>query len=216
MNSIRIGIADDHSLFREGIRMIVSSMQGITFCLESESGEDLMEQLKTIAVDIVLMDIEMKNMNGKETLKAIAALNSPPKVIVLSMHNEPRMISHMMELGANGYLPKDVKQDELEKAIRTVYESGTYLSEIVSKSLLSSLKNKHQKYLPDTDLSPREKEVLTLICQELTMHEIGKKLFISERTVEGHRARLCAKLDVKNTAGLVKKALLLNLIDVNL
>ncbi len=216
MNNIRIGIADDHSLFREGIRMIVSNMQGITFCLESESGEDLLAQLKTIPVDIVLMDIEMKGMNGIETLKVLSAMDHPPKVIVLSMHNEPRMVSLLMEQGASGYLPKDVKQEELENAIRTVYERGSYLSEMVSKSLLSSLKSKSNKYLPATDLSPREKEVLTLICQELTMNEIGKKLFISERTVEGHRARLCAKLDVKNTAGLVKKALLLNLIDVSI
>jgi DNA-binding NarL/FixJ family response regulator len=216
MNSIKLGIADDHNLIREGIRMIVSNMEGISLCLESESGQDLLEQLKSTSVDIVLMDIEMKNMNGIETLKALSVLDSPPKIIVLSMHNEPRMISHMMELGASGYLPKDVKQQELENAIRTVYEKGSYLSEIVSKSLLSSLKNKNNKYLPSADLSPREKDVLVLICQELTTPEISEKLFISERTVEGHRARLCAKLEVKNTAGLVKKALLLNLVDVNL
>lgn len=215
MNNIRLGIADDHSLFREGIRMIVSNMRGITLCLEAENGIDLLEQLKNMDVDLVLMDIEMKGMNGIETLKTLSAHKEAPKIIVLSMHNEPRMISHMMEHGASAYLPKDVKPEELETAIRTVYETGTYLSELVSKSLLLTLKNKTNKYLPAAGLSVREKEVLVLICQELTAQEIGEKLFISERTVEGHRRNLCAKLEVKNTAGLVKKALQLNLIDVN-
>lgn len=214
MSSIKLGITDDHSLFREGIRMIVSGMPGIELCLEAENGKDLLEQLKTTEVDIVLMDIEMKDMNGIETLKKISTLENKPSIIVLSMHNEPRMISYMMEQGACGYLPKDVKRDELETAIRTVYETGVYLNEMVSKSLLSGLQNKHNKQpLPAQELSPREKEVLSLICQEYTAQEIGEKLFISERTVEGHRRNLCLKLDVKNTAGLVKKALLLNLVD---
>lgn len=214
MSSIKLGITDDHSLFREGIRMIVSGMPGIELCLEAENGKDLLEQLKTTEVDIVLMDIEMKDMNGIETLKKISTLENKPSIIVLSMHNEPRMISYMMEQGACGYLPKDVKRDELETAIRTVYETGVYLNEMVSKSLLSGLQNKHNKQpLPAQELSPREKEVLSLICQEYTAQEIGEKLFISERTVEGHRRNLCMKLDVKNTAGLVKKALLLNLVD---
>lgn len=213
MNNIKLGIADDHSLFREGIRMIVSGMSGITLCVESESGEELLEKLMITPVDIVLMDIEMKGMNGIQTLKKISALECKPKVIILSMHNEPRMISYMMEQEASGYLPKDVTKLELENAIRTVYEKGVYYSEIVSKSLLSGLKNKNHKQLPIQDLSQREKEVLALICQEHTALEIGEKLFISERTVEGHRRNLCAKLGVKNTAGLVKKALLLNLVN---
>ncbi len=216
MNDIKVGITDDHNLFREGIRMIVSNMEGITVCLEAQDGAELLEQLKTTPVDIVLMDIEMKGMNGMDTLKTLSKWKDAPKIIILSMHNEPRMISHMMELGARGYLPKDVKQEELETALRTVHDQGTYLSEIVSKSLLSNLQNKKSRYAPVLELSAREKEVLALICQELTAQEIGEKLFISERTVEGHRRNLCAKLEVKNTAGLVKKAVLLNLIDVNL
>jgi DNA-binding NarL/FixJ family response regulator len=211
MNDIKVAIADDHNLFREGIRMIISSIDGISICLEADGGKDLIEQLKTTPVDIVLLDIEMKDMNGIDALKEISSLQIKPKVIILSMHTEQRMMSYMMEQGASGYLPKDVKKEELEKAIRIVHEKGIYLSEIVSRSLLSGLKSKSNKYLPAIDLSPREKEVLTLICQEYTTQEIGKKLFISERTVEGHRKHLCVKLEAKNTAGLVKKALQLNL-----
>ncbi len=213
MNNIRLGIADDHSLFREGIRMIVSGMQEIDICLEAENGKSLLQQLETTVIDVLLMDIEMKEMNGIDALKKMATLPNKPRVIVLSMHNEPRMISYMMEQGASGYLPKDVKRDELETAIRTVHEKGVYLNEIVSKSLLAGLQHKNRNQPVTQELSTREKEVLALICQEYTAQQIGEKLFISERTVEGHRRNLCQKLDVKNTAGLVKKALLLNLIN---
>ncbi len=213
MSKIKLGIADDHSLFREGISMIISGMKGIDLCLEAESGEDLLNKLNSTKVDIILMDIEMKALNGIQTLKTLNTFSNKPKVIILSMHNEPRMVSYMMEQGASGYLPKDVSKEELETAINTVYNKGTYYSEIVSKALLIGLKDKSNKQLPINELSTREKEVLNLICQEFTAQEIGEKLFISERTVEGHRRNICAKLGVKNTAGLVKKALLQNLVD---
>ena len=129
------------------------------------------------------------------------------------MHTEPRMMSYMMELGASSYLPKDVKREDLEHAIRMVHREGVYLTEAISRALLAGIQHKKPKYAPETDLSPREREVLALICMEYTTSEIGEKLFISERTVEGHRKNLCLKLEVKNTAGLVKKALQLNLAD---
>ncbi len=212
MNSIKVAIADDHSLFREGIRMILSRMNGIELCLEAESGKDLLDKLASTHVDVVLLDIEMKDMNGIETLNGFSNLREKPKVIMLSMHTEPRMMSYMMERGAHGYLPKDVKRDELELAIRTVCEKGLYINDNLSRSLLSGIKVKGNKYAPMIDLSPREREILELICQEFTTKEIGEKLFISERTVEGHRKNLCIKLEAKNTAGLVKKAIQLNLL----
>lgn len=214
MKNINVGIADDHSLFREGIRMIISDMSGITLCLEASSGEDLLAQLEKVSPDVILLDIEMKDINGIETMKKLLELKSGPKVIVLSMHTEPRMISYMMALGANGYLQKDTKKEELELAIRTVCDKGAYFNERVSRALLAGVKNKSNKPSLVIELSPREKEVLALICQEFTTQEIGEKLFISERTVEGHRKNLCSKLDVRNTAGLVKKAMIMKLIDI--
>lgn len=214
MKNINVAIADDHSLFREGIRMIISDMPGITLCLEASSGEDLLARLENASPDVILLDIEMKDLNGIETMKKLLEIKPAPKVIVLSMHTEPRMISYMMELGAHGYLQKDARKEELEIAIRTVFDKGAYFNERVSMSLLVGLKNKGQKPSLVVELTPREKEVLTLICQEFTTLEIGEKLFISERTVEGHRKNLCSKLAVRNTAGLVKKAMIMNLIDV--
>src|ERR1041385_375460 len=204
MGNIRVAIADDHNLFREGIRLIISAMQGIELVLEADNGRGLIDQLQNIPVDIVLLDIEMKDMTGIDVLKHLPTGDSKPKVIVLSMHTEPRMISYMMELGVSAYLLKDVRREELETAIRTVYEHGIYLSDMVSRALLTGLKNKSNKFSPVIKLSSREKEILALICQELTAREIGEKLFISERTVEGHRKNLYAKLGAKNSAGLVK------------
>jgi two-component system, NarL family, response regulator DegU len=217
MNNIKVAIADDHRLFREGIRALITAMKGIVLCLEAENGRDLLEQLRQHTADILLLDIEMKDMNGVDTLGSLKTMHPQLKVIILSMHTEARMISYMMERGANGYLQKDIKKEELETALRTTYEKGFYFNETVSNSLLEGLKTKNKKTttLPQhITLTGREKEVLMLICQEHTTGEIAEKLFISERTVEGHRKNLCAKLEVKNTAGLVKKALLFRLVDL--
>lgn len=213
MKNINVGIADDHRLFREGIRMIVSEMQGIALCLEASDGEELLDQLVTASVDILLLDLEMKKINGLETLKKIRELYPDLKVVILSMYTEPRMISHLMKLGANGYLIKDTQKNELEKAIREVSHKGIYFNDYVSNSLLMGVKTKNDRSALSGQLSPRELEVLSLICAELTTQEIAEKLFISERTVEGHRKNLCTKLNVKNTAGLVKKAIMLKFID---
>lgn len=213
MQKISVGIADDHDLFREGIRMIIREMPGITLSLEATSGQDLLAQLDKTQLDVLLLDIEMKDGNGIDTLKKLSGLKPSVKVIVLSMHTEPRMIRYAMELGASSYLPKDTKKEELEIALRSVFEKGKYFNERISDSLLDGLKGKNRKPTLGIELSSREKEVLELICQELTTKEIGDKLFISERTAEGHRKNLCLKLGVKNTAGLVRKAMLLNLID---
>ena len=214
MKEISVCIVDDHSLFREGIRMILSKMQGITLGMEASSGEELLARMEGILPDIILLDIEMGAMNGVETLKKLVELNPHPKVIILSMHTEPRMISNMMELGASAYLKKDASKMELENAIRCVYENGMYFNDHVSASLLSGLKSRKRRTVLPAEVSQREKEVLELICQEYTTQEIAEKLFISERTVEGHRKKLCLKLEVKNTAGLVKKAIITGLIDV--
>lgn len=210
MTTITLGIADDHNLFREGIRMIVSGMANITLTLEAESGRDLLARLETTPIDVLLLDIEMKDVNGMDVLRQLPVSGARPKVIVLSMYTEPRMMTHMLELGANGYLRKDTKREELEEAIRTVYSKGMYLNEMLSRSLVAGLKKGNRPHY-GSGLSPRELEVLKLICEEYTTQEISEKLFISDRTVEGHRKNLCLKLEVKNIAGLVKKAMLLNL-----
>lgn len=214
MNNIRVGIADDHNLLRDGVRMLLEAMDGIELCLEAADGEMLLKFLETIELDVLLLDIEMENKNGIEAIQEINEKWPEIKVIVLSMHTEPRMISYMMELGARGYLKKDVKAEELERVIHAVNENGIYLDQNVASSLLQRVKTGNRSGLVNTTLSSREKEVLKLICEEYTTPEIGEKLFISNRTVEGHRQNLLSKLGVKNVAGLVRKAIELQLVDL--
>ena len=206
---IRVALADDHDLFREGIHSIIQKMTGIELVLQASGGEELLELLAENEVDVVLMDLQMKGMDGIEATKRIRQLHYDLAVIILTMHNEERMISYLMETGANGYLLKNTRKEVLENAIRQVHATGFYFSEQVSKALLSGLKSKStNKPALDTSksLSSREMEVLQLICQEMTTNEIAEKLFISHRTVEGHRKRLMEKFNVKNTIGLVIKA----------
>ena len=195
--------------------MIISDMPGITLCLEATSGEDLLAQLEHTLPDVVLLDLEMKGMSGMDALKTIRDKKPDLKVIILSLHTEPRMISHLMKLGANGYLVKDANKNELESTIREVYEKGIAFNEQIANSMLTDLRGKSKKPSLSIALSTREQEVLQLICQEYTTCTIAEKLFISERTVEGHRKNICAKLDVKNSVGLVKKAIALNLIELS-
>jgi DNA-binding NarL/FixJ family response regulator len=214
MKNIEVALADDHVLFREGIRMIVGQMEAINLTVEASDGQELLEKLDGAPVDVVLLDLEMKKLGGLDTLVLIRERWPDVKVIILSMHAEPQIISHLMSKGASAYLMKDATKQELEKAIREVFEKGIYFNDRTSSSLLLGLRNRNQKIHPGTQLSAREQEVLQLICAELTTMEIAEKLFISERTVEGHRKNLCSKLNVKNTAGLVKKAIALGYIGV--
>lgn len=207
-----MGIVDDHNLFRAGIGMLLNNMEGIQLCLDVSSGEELLVELETKVLDVILLDIEMKGMNGIAALKKILKMKIRPNVIMLSMHNEPSVITHLIDMGASSYLQKDVSKDELETAIRVVYEEGLYLNEIVSKAMFLGMKSKSNKSAPTKiGLSHREIEILELICKFYSNKKIGEVLSISERTVEGHRYRMMDKLQVKNSAELVAKVLGMNL-----
>ncbi|WP_339607075.1 response regulator transcription factor [uncultured Roseivirga sp.] len=209
METIKVAIADDHSLFREGLKFILAKMSGIELILEVSNGVELLKGFEKEVPNVVLLDLEMPNGDGVETCKQLKKDYPEVKVLVLTMHSEERMISYLMEIGANGYLLKDIRHDVLKNAIEAVHTQGFYFTNEVSKSLLEGLK-KHSRHVPkfgmEVSLSTREKEVLELIAKELTTLEIGERLFISERTVEGHRKNLLSKFDVKNTAGLILKA----------
>lgn len=212
---IRIALADDHSLFRQGVRMILSPFPDFEIVMEAENGKVLLEKLREVKVDVVLLDIEMAEMNGLDTLMEIRKNALGPRIIILSMHTEAKLISHCMQSGANSYLLKDVQPKELEEAIRTVYEEGIYINKLISRALITDSRSQVKSGSNKPEFTTRELEVLELICKELTNKEIGKELCLSERTVEGHRKSLIEKLDVKNSVGLVKKAIALNLVPVN-
>ncbi len=217
METIKLGLIDDHNLFREGIKSLLNKMSNISLILEAISGTDLLTKLNTDVPDVILLDLEMEDMNGVDTTLKLQEMYPDLKIIILTMHKEERMISYLMEVGANGYLLKDTNQIELEEAIKSVYEKGFYFNSFVSEALLKGLKHKITKpprIGKDYHLTSRELEVLELVTQELTTAEIAEKLFLSVRTIEGHRKNLMSKLGVKNTAGLIIKAVKEKIISV--
>ncbi len=217
METIQLGLIDDHTLFREGIKSLLSKMTNIDLVLEAVNGKQLLAKLNNIVPDVILLDLEMEEMNGVDTTIKLHQLYPKMKIIILTMHKEERMISYLMEVGAHGYLLKDTNQKELEEAIRSVYEKGFYFNAFVSNALLKGLKSKTDKppvIGKDYHLTSRELEVLELITQEKTTSEIAEQLFLSIRTIEGHRKNLTTKLGVKNTAGVIIKAIKEKIISV--
>lgn len=208
MSSIKVALADDHSLFREGLKSILSRLEGIEIVIEAANGKELLTAMADVIPDVVLLDLEMPEMDGMEACKGIRKSYPDVKVLILTMHEEERMTAYLMEMGANGYLLKNTKKDMLLEAIQTVHETGMYSTDRVTNALLKSLKQRSKKApgLSTLQLTRREQEVLELIAEELTNTEIGEKLFISEKTVDGHRMNLLSKFGVRNTAGLIMKA----------
>jgi two-component system response regulator DegU len=209
---INIAIVDDHLLFRRGMVQILSQIEDFEITLEATNGIEFLEKLEEQKIDIVLLDIQMPEMDGIKVTEILRKINADdPKIIVLSMHDEDQYILHLLEIGANGYLLKDTDPDEVELAIRKVHGQGIYFTDFVSRVMLkkATLKKppRSGKYFNyKKDLSERELEVLTLICQGSTTAEIANKICLSPRTIEGHRTRIMEKLNVNNTASLVAYA----------
>ena len=206
---IRLALADDQLLFRKGLAMLLSDMAGATVVWESANGEELLAGLKKVEVDIVLLDLEMPVMDGMEAMRRIRQEHPEVKVIILSTHDEEKVIVQLMELGANGYMLKNSEPDEIDLAIRSVAQSGYYFSDLVDRVMLHGLVKKEQvrPIFNEIDpLSERELEVLRAICKEPTA-EIAAKLFVSPRTVEFHRNNLLLKTGARNIAGLVVYAM---------
>ena len=213
---IHIALVDDQRMFRDGLKALLNALENMEVVLECENGRTFLEQCSD-AIDIVLLDVEMPEFNGLETMEELHRMRSSIKVIFVSVNKEALLISRMMELGARGYLTKDTTAEELETAILSVHQTGFYFNDLVSQSLLIKLAGKEHvnptfNYVEH--LSEREKEVLQLICQERTTKEIADQLFLSPKTVENHRSRIMDKTGVRNTAGLVIFAIKHHLVDV--
>lgn len=203
---IKIALADDHTLVRSGIRTILQSEPGFKIVWEAADGLALLNGLETAKPDVILLDLEMPVMSGKECLEAIRKTDSETRVLILTMHKHQAFILQMMEAGANGYLIKDSKPEEMIKAVKHVYHQEYYFSEDLSKAMLSGLTNpnlKAQASLKSHGLLEREIDVLCLICQEKTTTEIADELFLSPKTIEGYRKALFEKTGARNMAGLV-------------
>lgn len=203
---MKVAVVDDHALFRKGMISMLQDIPGTEVTFQAGNGQELLDQLSEHPVDLVLLDLQMPVMDGLTAIPLVKGLSPETKIIIISMHQEDQFISHVMELGANGYLLKDAEFDELEIALASVKDSGFYFNENVSKALLSRLVHKKQlqpSFVTEEVLGDREKEVLELICKELTTAEIAEKIHLSPRTIEGYRNRLLEKTNARNTAGLV-------------
>ena len=210
MNKIKLIIADDHELFRKGLAELLKKHDDIKIVKKVADGFEFMEVIKSeLDIDIVLLDITMAKMDGFQVLKEMKALNSSIKPIVISMHSDGNYIAKCAKSGAYGYLLKNTDEDELTLAIRTVNKGKKYFSTEISEKMINFMSTQS---VSEDILSNKETEVLGLISEGLTTKEIAAKLFVSSRTIETHRANILKKLEVKNTAELIKKAAKINLI----
>jgi DNA-binding NarL/FixJ family response regulator len=217
MQSIKILIADDHKMFREGLSELLNKEHDIKVVKDVGNDIEIREALKSQTIDLILMDIDMGDTNGIDMTSEVVKSHPDTKVLALSMHGEKNYIVKMLEAGAKGYILKNAGKEEMINAIHTVAKGDTYFSNQVSVKILEHLTNPSavkRKKIGDTPLTDREIEVLRLIADEYSNPEIAEKLFISVRTVDTHRRNLLDKLMVKNTAGLVKYAIQKNLLDI--
>lgn len=217
MENIKILIADDHQLIIEGIKTLLEDVEGITITDVATNGREVIEKLKYQEVDIILMDIDMPIMNGYEATQLVLKKYPHIKVIALTMYDEKALITKIVNAGASGYILKNIRKEELLKAITKVANGEKYFSNEIlftlSKPELKDIISEKQNNIPIVQLTQREIEVLKLITQGLSNKEIGEKLFISPRTVDTHRTNLMQKLNVHNIAGLIRYAIKNGLVD---
>ncbi len=210
---IKILIVDDHKIFRDGLVSIFEQTPDIAVVGEASNGAQVLNILSTTPTDVILMDINMGQSDGIGTTQIVKEKYPQTKVLMLSMHNESGFIVKSVEAGAVGYLLKNAGKDETIRAIKAVYNGETYYSSEVSSKLLAHI-NQLNKNKTGVRLTKRETEILQLIAEEYSNPEIAEKLFISIRTVDTHRRNLLEKLGAKNTAGLVKHAIKIGLLDL--
>ena len=206
MKPIKIAIADDYTIYRDGLKIGLIQDENLEVMLEAGDGEDLIKGIETNMPDVIIMDLKMPVMDGMEATKHIKKKYPDMKILVVTMYDDEKFVIHLMEIGANGYLLKNAEAEEIRKAIYSVHETGYYFNNIVSNALLKKLVikgNIKPSFKEGVELTEREQDVLKLICAEKTANEMGQQLFLSPRSVEGIRQRLIDKVGVRNTAGLV-------------
>ncbi|MCZ4410081.1 response regulator transcription factor [Cryomorphaceae bacterium 1068] len=209
---MRILIVDDHTLVQSGISELVNSLGGFEVVGGAENGKEALEFTDMLKPDIVLMDVDMPVMNGLEATIELKKRSPETKVIILTMHGDPSLIKRMMEIGASGFLLKNSDRSEFETALKRVAEGKTYFSGDAARAVITGENVTPGNFTVGTDallfskLSEREREILKLIAQGMSNKEIGEELFISHRTVDSHRTNLMKKLQVHNSAALVKLA----------
>lgn len=210
MKKIKVLIADDHEILRYGVKTYLSSAEDIDIVGEASSGEECLELFEKHEPDVCVLDIGMPGKNGIETSKAIREIDPDVKILILSMHIDKNILTDVLEANINGYLLKNTDKSDLLQSIRSIAKGQKVFSDQISNMITDSFLKKDDAQTNNDaigKITRREREVLQLIVDGLTSQEIAEKLYISPRTVDTHRFNLMQKLELKNTAGLVRYAL---------
>ena len=210
----KVIIVDDHTLFRNGLRILLNTLDDYQVVAEAANGKQFIELLEKDVPDLVLLDINMPVMDGIEAATIAQKLYPDIKIITLSMYGEEDYYYKMVNAGVKGFVLKNSDIKEVKNALDVVYEGGSFFSSELLQNLVASLKSSSRSKEVHAELSEREMEILILICQGLSNQEIGDKLFISKRTVDKHRANILEKSESKNTAQLVVYAIKNKLVEL--
>jgi len=220
MKSIRILIADDHDVVRSGLRALLSRTAGFNVVAEASDGEEALQQATRHKPDVAILDLSMPKLNGVDTTRAIKEANPDIKVLVLTIHESEEYVWQVIRAGANGYLLKTADKDELAAAVNSVADGQRFFSPSVSELIIDEFANRMRE--EDTPkpragdlLTRRETEVLRLIAYGWTNKEVAAELFLSARTINTHRSNLMRKLDIHDTAGLVRYAIQVGIVEVD-
>lgn len=213
----KITIVDDEQLFKAGVKLLLEQESDIEVTHEASNGKELLDLLEQpgFETNVILLDLSMPVLDGIDTLTELNKTNHNLKIIILSSHYNDSLILKLLDEGVSGFLAKNENPAEVIRTIRKVAESGFYINDYIMQLIRNRRLIGKQKESIGT-ISPREKEVITLMCNELTTKEIAQKLYISPRTVEGHRNRILEKIGCKNIAGVVVYAIENNMYEVNL
>jgi two-component system response regulator NreC len=212
---VRVFIADDHALFRDGLKAILRDEGDIEIVGEGKDGREAVESALRLRPDVVLMDVEMPDLNGFEATRRITEANRSIRVLILTMYQEEEIIARCLDAGASGYVLKDASASQLVHAIETVHRGGKYLSPAALQQVVTHYVEGGERTGTRYDtLSPREREVFKLLADGLTVKEIAARLNLSVKTVDVHKYNLMRKLDIHDRAGLIKYAIQKKLIHV--
>lgn len=213
---IKVGIAEDHVLVRQGIIGLMNNFENIQVVVEADNGQELLDKMVEIEVDVILMDLNMPVLDGYDTTKIVTEKYPKIKVLGLSQHHEERYVNHLIQLGGRGYLLKNTDPEELKYAIEQAFSKGFYVNDHVTLSMLNGMERKYRfrPQFDDSRFTKSEKEVLIKLCEGMSSAQIAAALDKSARTVENQRKSMMDKAGANNTVGLVIHAIRNNIIEL--